>query len=413
MRKLLYIFLILSIFSCKEKEIEFDGVVAEPVIALSAFFTPTEPFVVELTSTQSIIGNQSEKTVLTNGSVTIYEGDQIVEKIVYNPNKRKYIGHLKPTVKKTYTIKASVKNFKPVSAEVYIPEAVEITNIELADVTPNKEDMNSGNFGDTKATVTFKIPKENELNYYMIVLKADGVDIEGYHYERKIPIEITSKDAVLAGNKSGETAFGDSEYKNRFNVFTDELFEDKIYSLSVLFSKYEAQETGDNSSGYKVLVDANLKVNIQSISEDYFKFLKSYENQLGSGDSPFTEPYQLWTNVTDGAGIVAGYSNSVTSAHIGDASLLSEMTINGEQINNRIFPLNHSVKTSTAEIYISTYENFKVSVYANGTYVENTSYDYFRGEVKNLKIGENKLMILLKSDNGANIVYNFIINRTE
>lgn len=412
MKKLLYIILILSIFSCKEKEIEFDGVAAEPVIALSAFFTPTEPFVVELTSTQSIIGDQSEKTVLTNGSVTIYDGDKIVEKILYNPNKRKYIGYLKPSVKKTYTVKASAKNFKSVSAKVYIPEQVEITNVKLADVTPNKSDFESGNFGDTKATVTFKIPKEKELNYYMIVLKGDGVDIDGYKYERKIPISITSKDAALAGNKNGEMTFGDSEYKNRFNIFTDELFEEKTYSLSVLFSKYEAQQSGDDSSGYHILVDANLKVNIQSISEDYFKFLKSYENQLDSGDSPFTEPFQLWTNVTNGTGIVAGYSNSEASAHIGDASLLSEMTINGEQINNRNFPLNHSVKTSSAEIYISTYENFKVSVYSNGVYVENSN-DHFDGVIKNLKIGENKLMILLKSKNGASIVYDFVINRTE
>ena len=49
------------------------------------------------------------------------------------------------------------------SAKVYIPEQVEITNVKLADVSPSKDDMNSGNYGDTKATVTFKIPKVHNI----------------------------------------------------------------------------------------------------------------------------------------------------------------------------------------------------------------------------------------------------------
>lgn len=415
MRKLLYIFLVLSIFSCREKEIDFEGAVAEPVVALSAFFTPDKPFTVELTSTQSIIGDQTGKKIITDGSVVVYEGDKLVEKILYDSSKRKYIGNLKPSVAKTYIIKASVKEFKPVLAQVYIPKAVKITNVELSNYTPTNDDMESGNYGDTKATVTFNVPKEKELNYYMIVLNADGVDMEGYYYERKIPIDITSKDAVLAGNNSGESVFGDSGYKNRFSVFSDELFDEKSYTLSVFFSRYEAQRisNGDEYSDLKIFVDANLRVNIQSISEDYYKFLKSYENQLDSGDSPFTEPYQLWTNVIDGSGIAAGYSNSMKRIHIGEISFLSDMTINGEKIDYRTLPLKHTVKKSTADIYIGAYEGFTAQVYFNEKLVPNSGFDHFSGNVNNLKMGDNKLTVRLKSTNGADISYDIIITRTE
>ncbi|MGB5989980.1 MAG: DUF4249 family protein [Marinifilaceae bacterium] len=414
MRKLLYIFLVLTIFSCREKEIDFEGAVAQPVVALSAFFTPDKPFTVELTSTQSIIGDQTGKKIITDGSVVVYEGDKLVEKILYDSSKRKYVGNLKPSVAKTYIIKASVKGFKPVLAQVYIPKAVEITNIELSNYTQTNDDVDSGNYGDTKAIVTFNIPKENDINYYMIILKADGVDVDGYYYERKVPIKLTSKDAVLAGNNSGEKVFEDSYYKNRFGVFSDELFDKKSYALSFLFSKYEAQQIteGSGSSETKTFMDTNLRVNILSISEDYYKFLKSYENQLDSGDSPFTEPYQLWTNVIDGSGIAAGYSNSVKRINIGEISFLSDMTINGEKIDYKTLPLKHIVNKSTAIISIGAHKGFAVKVYFNQRLVPNLGSGNFKGEINNLKVGDNKLTVSFKSINGADISYDITITRT-
>ncbi|WP_410963591.1 DUF4249 family protein, partial [Salmonella sp. SAL4455] len=46
-------------------------------------------------------------------------------------------------------------------------------------------------------------------------------------------------------------------------------------------------------------------VNVLRITEDYFKFVKSYSVYYNSSDNPFAEPSNVYTNVKNGYGIFA------------------------------------------------------------------------------------------------------------
>jgi hypothetical protein len=52
-----------------------------------------------------------------------------------------------------------------------------------------------------------------------------------------------------------------------------------------------------------------LVVELQSISESYYQYLKSMTSN-GGGDDFFSEPVQVYSNITNGIGILGSYTQS-------------------------------------------------------------------------------------------------------
>jgi hypothetical protein len=54
-------------------------------------------------------------------------------------------------------------------------------------------------------------------------------------------------------------------------------------------------------------------VELKSISEDYFKYLRSKEYSKKTGNNPFTEPIHVYNNIEGGVGIFAGFNMALDS----------------------------------------------------------------------------------------------------
>ena len=48
---------------------------------------------------------------------------------------------------------------------------------------------------------------------------------------------------------------------------------------------------------------------LSTLSEDFYRYKKTFRAQQVNGDNPFAQPAQIYTNVQNGLGIFAGYSN--------------------------------------------------------------------------------------------------------
>jgi hypothetical protein len=321
-----------------------------------------------------------------------------------------------PSAGKTYTLKVFADSFENVSSEIYIPMEVEITDVLVSSYKSNTGGF-SDSFHDMKATISFTMPKENVINYYMLTLKSEGINYNGEYIFHNNPIAFTSKDVALVGDKSGETGFGDEDYDNKFNVFTDELISGNTYKLDVMFNEYEVLSTGQvDENGqyiYDSFIDTQFRVIINSISEDYYKFLKSYENQLSRGDSPFTEPFQLWSNVIDGAGIGAGYSIEEKKSHFGQYALVIGMTVDDVAVSIDKSPFVINVLNDDVELYIPLFNNFSCEVYKDGVLINNRAIgnSYFMGNLTGLVQGDNNFIIKIISDLGAVINYDLVVVR--
>lgn len=297
MRKLLYLLLVLSLVSCLKKEIPFEGKDARVLLVMSSTFSTDSLMTVFLSQTKSVIGKDVETKYFSDSeaSVDVYDEDGKVESLIYSEVNKAFVGSSKPFAGKTYIIKAKASGLDDVEAVITIPDLVEISNEPILEIE------NSDSYKNRSIRISFN--DTNKKNFYRLSLysRYDWYGPGSATTTRKFSvIPFTSKDDVF---KDRNTGIDDSfdEFTNLFAVFTDDFIGSKPYSIKINLSIYDL-ENYDN--------DFKLFVSLQSISEDYYLFLKSYELQLDAGDSPFTEPVQIWSNIKGGAGIAAAYSVS-------------------------------------------------------------------------------------------------------
>jgi len=149
----------------------------------------------------------------------------------------------------------------------------------------------------------------NKKNFYRVSLRIkqyfdDGRESEGqFFYE--------SEDMVF-GSSDETGLFGEGYSRSQYNEFSDELFNGKKYpfKLSTNFTTYiyTNEKKPDNQGGliWPQIVRNELIVQVHSISESYYKYLKtlnSNSNTLGF----FSEPVQIYSNVKGGIGIFGNY----------------------------------------------------------------------------------------------------------
>ncbi|NLJ43797.1 MAG: DUF4249 family protein, partial [Bacteroidales bacterium] len=96
------------------------------------------------------------------------------------------------------------------------------------------------------------------------------------------------------------TSTGLLDYNPKTLIFTDKMFDGKHCSVKIYFAT-------------QAYADYNLTITFRSVSESYYKYkerqfayLFSLENDIFSGMS---EPINLYSNITGGYGIFAGYSS--------------------------------------------------------------------------------------------------------
>ncbi len=164
-------------------------------------------------------------------------------------------------------------------------------------------------------TLKFK-DNPNEKNYYRLVVlskefytQTDSVtqvqtqsEVDNYSFD------FTD---VVSGNNSNNdplSLVGGSNLNAMYNVFTDDLFNGKTYSLT--FSTYQYSYIYRPKYKYeqKNLEKTIVSVYLQSISKDYYLYLKS--RVASGGDNFFSEPVQVYNNIAGGIGIFGSYTSS-------------------------------------------------------------------------------------------------------
>ncbi len=170
-------------------------------------------------------------------------------------------------------------------------------------MTENKYVNDLGNIRYNEASVTFTDP-EDERNYYELLIYhvIDDNHAEKFGYWTSYE----SEDPVLQ-------AEGDLEYGPSTIFFSDGLFNGEKYTLTL----YSSDGSGNCSFG--TCIPNEHRVELRSISKDYYLYLKyftrHYHNQQTVDGEPGLdmlfqgEPVDMYSNIENGFGIFAGYSS--------------------------------------------------------------------------------------------------------
>ncbi|HEY5511149.1 MAG TPA: DUF4249 domain-containing protein [Prolixibacteraceae bacterium] len=239
---------------------------------------------------------------LDNAKVYIYQNGLLIDSLqhdfkginwgLFYPSGNYYSKKVKPLPGKEYRIVAKIPGLPDVSATAILPNPVKIEKVDAAAIrlAPYNQDA-------LKCNIKFADPL-NETNYYLVeVFYKYGDQITPIISERftcKDPVveEYLSDGSIAGGNLAGV-------------VFSDKVINGKTYSLNLTIWRNPAR-SGDGPRSV-------IYFHLYSISENYFKYIRTLNLYSAKHGKPLSEPVQVFSNITGGYGIFAGAAVSCDS----------------------------------------------------------------------------------------------------
>jgi hypothetical protein len=249
---------------------------------------------------------------LDNAEVYLYQNGLLIYSLqhdykvigwnIINPLGNYCSKKVKPLPGKEYRIVAKVPGLPDVSATAILPNPVKIEKIDTAAiqlvtgrvVIDGKEYTSYENV--LKCNIQFADPL-NETNYYLVEVfykNGDQMPIHSRYFTCKDPV-------VEEYMYDGEIMSGQEQINGV--VFSDKVINGKRYSLNLTIG-YQAHYSDVRSVIY---------FHLYSISENYFKYIRTLNLFNAKFGKPLSEPVQVFSNITGGYGIFAGAAVSCDS----------------------------------------------------------------------------------------------------
>lgn len=320
------VLLSISIFTSCEKEIDFDGETTESQLVLNSFITPDSTIAANISESQFFLNNDYLFKAVENAEVSIYCNGILKETMQHSLNG-KYISATKPEVGDIVKLVVKVPEKEEITGETTVyPKAnvVKLDSIVIwTGAKPIIETVNTVDNGLPKTetivvgkyrfrTIRYILTFEdaaNMKNYYRLVVSQTST----FNGKKKVNYDYTLDDIVSGNTKDllpGIPAINES--KNQFHVFTDELINGKTYPLSFTIR--------DTASIYlpeyqRPLPKKTVEIDLQSVCNNFYLFLKTRSDQQ-TANQLFSEPIQIFNNVTGGIGLVGSYTSNVLKVNL-------------------------------------------------------------------------------------------------
>ena len=318
MKRIRALFLIIFTFafSACETVVDVDIPNQPSRLVPNAFLQADSAVLVELTRSQSILTN-AELEPVSGAVVSLLEEGQPVATLEESQTPGIYFSTFSPSAGKTYTLTASKNGFEPVEASAFIALPVAIGSVE-ADTSlflDTYYDFDRDTLVTEQRVRVDEIrlrfdDRPNERNYY---------EVSVYRFETQVqsrfddqgnylgddtvrffsPQYLRSDDPAFAGGESDPFGEGGEVYGTTL-PFNDDFFNGKSYSLRFRPEQY----------GFYGNAEPELYVVLRTIDEGQYRYTRSVDLQYENDGNPFAEPVQVYSNVENGFGIVAGSSAS-------------------------------------------------------------------------------------------------------
>lgn len=284
-----------AISSCElivDVEVPYDG----DKLVVNGLQKSDQRWMIDLSYSKYILSSYNEGGFpsVPNGSVTIY-GDDGSEFQLHADTLGLFVHDSYPLPGHKYTIVARSNTSNEVRAEMVMPRAVKIKNVEWDSASvsqPNGQGFEYW-YATLPLTVTFDDPAE-EKNYYAVAVVVD------FTVTRQYPGETQPRtDSARSFYQTVIVDPGIASEDERKTRFSDITFDGRTYTAPL-----EIQVGGNPD--FKI---HRVDVQLVSLSEDYFRYEESVFLYRETDGDPFAQPVQIYSNVQNGFGIFAGTSH--------------------------------------------------------------------------------------------------------
>ena len=290
----MWIILACCLASCEET-VDYDGEYPDPKLVMYAFVKPDSTVGVQIGQTFFFGDTLSNDRLDAEGE--LYVNGELSGSLAWDETG--YHFAVRPRRGDHLRVVARVKGFPEVEGEVMLPEKA--PEIEVDTFSSTEMEQQRMNY-----RITIKDEGTGRRYYRLIVESYDYTLINGEIINPSLSYAFfTDKDPLLEGSSS---VWFDEDDRNRYHVFTNEVFEGKSYVMKVsTWRRYSSVHT-EEINGQQVTQHnvSTCRVKVVHIDKATYQYLKSAE--MADRGEGVMEPVQVYSNVKNGVGIV-GYAN--------------------------------------------------------------------------------------------------------
>ncbi len=321
MKKIHFVPLLLFLILSCELDKDFDYSSNEDQIVLNGLLCPDSLISIKVSKTLPYPNKSNSFPLVENASIKLYENGLYKENLLYSQEKQAYYLEEYPEAGNTYSIEVVVPEYPLISATTTIPEMEEVS----ACYTPFNIDQTMFR-GKIFATVNFS--HVNKEDRYWLGAVSDYapmvfLDSPPFHYydstevKRRWVVSLYSGSSVFDNfNSTSDTGLTSYSFYTRMNESTKDIFNLNVDLFSFETSYFYTYHTIKNLPSY-----LGLYLVVFNGSPEYDRYLKStvlnFINSNFENDTPnpFVEPVINYSNVVNGKGIFAGYSQRLLPLH--------------------------------------------------------------------------------------------------
>lgn len=303
MKNFLIIISAILIFGSCEKIIDIDIDEKEKRIVANGIVSPDSLIKIQVSKSISILEDERHLQYLSASTVKLYADGEYVEKMNYTKNGY-FVSTDTAVTGKKYSFDISYSDMTPVQGETQIPDLVEITKLDTSFVSNYMDGYYDSYY---EFTIDFKDPAETQ-NYYFLAISYYEIIYDEYMN----PYDSVQYFTYL---ENDDNLFG--SYYSTFNLngiegqaFTDERFNGNLYSVKTRFYGYYYYDGSGSSPGH------TYKVYLLSLSRDLYLHIASYIKSQEVGGDPFSQPVQVFSNITNGLGLFSAYNISTKTVYV-------------------------------------------------------------------------------------------------
>lgn len=279
--------------SCEKTESIVDFPMVPSKLVVNCEMNEDSAWRLQLSKSLSVLDNAPIKFIDT-AIVKVYEEGLLLETLSSTAYDGIYLGTSKPKPNLSYRISVTgVKSYDSIFAEDVLPDKAYIDNVDIAII--DSSFYNDGYYSYGFMEVDFMITINDDVSQqdfygiraYTIDTFYTGSDSSYYDIYRNY-MSLNSSDPIIDDNSDWNQP-----------MFKDNIFNGQ--SIELVF----------NSSFYNYEPSINVYLELMTFSKAAYLYKTSYNNYVNVRNNPFAEPVQVYSNVTNGYGILSG--TSVTS----------------------------------------------------------------------------------------------------
>ena len=304
MKKNLYIKLGVLLFLSCSKEVEIKIPKHKSQLVVNCLFQPEKTFTLTLGESKTIL-DDTDSVFIDDALVILSQNDKIIDTLIWQ--EKNYTSSIQSIIEANYQLQIEHQG-KLLQASDFIPSKPEIQNVFYRDsVYVGDTGDQTGYFSQLSISIVDQ-PKVD--NFYELIL---------FFVEKNCPAQNTSDNFLCFQTATPDTQNNDpvilnssliNNYYAKSLLFSDQLFNGTSYTLKLNFrtpSAFFYESNTLNEFDY-ILKFRNVSKHYYQYRNNLFIHLNNQESDVWDGTG---EPISVYSNVTNGLGIFAGYNEVI------------------------------------------------------------------------------------------------------